>query len=130
MTTSYMYVSKPKPGLDVLDVQDLWMESIQRNEANGITGVLYFGGDFLLQIIEGEDVPTHNLFRKIKADTRHTNVKVINRVDLASNLFRAHAMKFVDGSRSTMLRRKFVYSRLMAAQPADLDPLAFSLLKV
>lgn len=112
MTTTITYVSRPAPTLSAADVFDIWAESLERNETNEITGVLYFGGNMFLHVLEGEEDEVEPLFEKIKRDPRHQDVTVLSINDLASAMFHDTPMKLVDGSRSKFLQGKFVFEDL------------------
>lgn len=64
----------------------------QRNEADGITGVLIFDNENLMQILEGEDDKVDACFDRIKRDTRHTDVITINRMEIPDRAFRTWRM--------------------------------------
>lgn len=60
----------------------------RRNQAKGITGLLLFGGNRFIQIIEGEQRAVEDLYdRKIARDPRHTDCMVLAREACASRLF-------------------------------------------
>jgi len=60
----------------------------RRNQAKGITGLLLFGGNRFIQIIEGERQAVEDLYdNKIARDPRHTDCMVLAREACTSRLF-------------------------------------------
>jgi len=53
-------------------------EAQARNRANGITGVLCQGQGVFLQALEGERSTVTQLYSRIYADPRHTNVELLH----------------------------------------------------
>jgi len=68
------YRSKAVLSDPIRDVEDIVADSHRRNEAEGITGILLFDGEFFMQTIEGPAAATRALFISIIEDDRHENV--------------------------------------------------------
>ena len=126
---SIVYLSRPA-ALTAADVQDIWIHALEQNEKNEITGGLYFGGDLFFHVLEGEEPRVEQIFKSIKADPRHTDVKVLAINDMATAMFRDMPMKLVDGSQSRLLREKFDYAKLAEEGPQAANKAAFKLLRV
>ena len=57
------------------------------NNAAGITGALIHQGRQIIQVIEGEDTATDQLYNKICNDPRHTNITTIYRQPISRRSF-------------------------------------------
>ena len=130
MTMAITYTSRTAPDLPTVEVQNIWITSLDYNERHEITGALYFGGDFFMHTMEGEEEDVEPLFGKVSKDPRHRNIKVLAINDLAAPMFREIPMKLIDGSQSSFLQERFVYEDLIALKPADVAKSVFRLLKL
>ena len=94
----------------------------EHNMANGITGILCYGGGIYLQAIEGGRNQVNNLYAQIVSDKRHTDVVLLNYEEIAERRFGGWTMGQVNLSKlntSVVLK----YSELPV-----LDPYAVSCL--
>lgn len=82
-----LYRSSARPGLLASDLNDIINESVARNPALGITGLLLHGrleavaaapGEFV-QWIEGPEDAVESLYERIEDDPRHTDADVLHR---------------------------------------------------
>jgi len=112
MLVSVSYISEPCITLDDETLSTLWLDCIERNEAAGITGGLFFSGEFFFQTIEGEPDRVDALMAKIAADTRHRDVQIVAENDLTARLYDGHPMKLIDASRSPELRARYSRARV------------------
>ena len=64
------------------------------NRINGLVGVLYFGDGVFFQCLEGEETAIKNLMIKLKADSRHKDLKIISKKTINQLTFGDWAMKF------------------------------------
>ncbi|CDS53478.1 hypothetical protein [Polaromonas sp. CG9_12] len=71
------------------------LKSRINNRNNGLTGVLYFGDGCFFQCIEGEEEAVLSLLRKIKNDSRHSDITVRSRKLIKERSFGSWEMKFV-----------------------------------
>ena len=65
------------------------------NQANGITGVLCQGQGVFLQALEGERSTVTQLYSRIYADQRHTNVEMIHCESIAKRRYDNWSMALV-----------------------------------
>lgn len=87
-----IYVSKPV-GFDDKILDSILVQSKRNNEKNQITGALICRSDLYLQYLEG---PAHKIdfvYSKIKLDSRHTNVKLLEDARSKRRLFSNWAMR-------------------------------------
>ncbi|AQS50071.1 hypothetical protein BMG03_19295 (plasmid) [Thioclava nitratireducens] len=76
LTISYRSVSCLRKPAD--EISSILSESLSRNQRLGITGLLLFDGNFLLQTLEGPPVETKSVYAKIICDLRHTNITLLS----------------------------------------------------
>lgn len=82
--------------------------SLARNASSGVTGYLYFDSGLFLQEIEGLRQDVEALYRVIRGDARHRNVRKLMACDSNSRAFGEWSMAFHDGARDGgSLRRCF-----------------------
>lgn len=75
----------------------LIVEAAKKNNArSNITGMLFFGNNYFLQILEGPRNNLNILYNKIIKDERHTNMQVLELREIGSRCFHEWSMKFVD----------------------------------
>ena len=87
-----IYVSKPV-GFDDKILDSILVQSKRNNEKNQITGALICRSDLYLQYLEG---PAHKIdfvYSKIKLDSRHTDVKLLEDARTKRRLFSNWAMR-------------------------------------
>ena len=92
----------------------------QHNQANGITGVLAYGGGVFMQAIEGGRQTVSELYGTIQRDPRHKDVLLLHFEEILERRFGGWSMGLVDVGRvnaSVLLK----YS-----ERAVLDPYAVS----
>ena len=92
----------------------------EHNMANGITGILCYGGGIYLQAIEGGRNQVNNLYGQIVSDKRHTDVVLLNYEEISERRFGGWTMGQVN---LTRLNTSIV---LKYSETHDLDPYAVS----
>ena len=127
MLYSVAYVSRPTSEFTPARLMDLWQVALERNERFEVTGVLYFGGDFFFQVLEGTPSDVEQIFSLVRNDKRHTDLKILAENDLASPLFGYWAMKLIDGTQADHLNKKIDCRRLIDGAPAEANQAAFVL---
>jgi len=93
--SSYSLLSK-------IEIQDMVNKSIVRNKRNGITGCLLISDSEFFQVIEGEKATVLALFDKIKADTRHSRIKLMWSSNIADRAFGKWTMMCKEISKETL----------------------------
>jgi hypothetical protein len=68
-----LYVSGATRSIDRTAVSEILATSRRNNAAAGITGMLLFGNDTFIQVLEGERAVIRKLVERIRADARHRN---------------------------------------------------------
>jgi Sensors of blue-light using FAD len=85
-----------RQGLDP-SVARILAKSRKNNAARGIVGSLLFGDGCFLQCLEGKSDAVDALYETIRTDSRHRDVTVLSRRDIARTSFDAWSMKFAPG---------------------------------
>lgn len=87
-----------------LSANDVGMLDIIRacdrdNEPAEITGMLWFDGQFFLQAIEGPDAAVNALFLKLRRDTRHRSLFVMDVQPIETRRYNDFGVQFRRGLR-------------------------------
>ena len=110
-----VYTGKPDAIGAVLD--DIRVVAKARNEARGITGVLFYENGRFLQLIEGERSMVRLLIEEINRDPRHTDITVLIDERLPTQQFSDWSMDTFDisdpnvFSREQLIRFRDMYNR-------------------
>lgn len=72
---------------------EMFKEFEIKNEKKGITGMLVCYENEIIQVIEGEELDVHELFKKIKVDPRHKAVTSIKEGYITNRMFQAQPMR-------------------------------------
>lgn len=120
MLVRLLYVSRaldPKANEETDSILD---SSRQHNIANGITGILCYGGGIYLQAIEGGRKQVNELYGHIIRDTRHKDVVLLHYEEITERRFGGWTMGKVNLSKlNTSIVLKY------SEQP-ELDPYSVS----
>ena len=65
------YVSRPRPGLSLVEIPRIVAASRIRNSPAGISGVLLFTGQDFVELLEGPPTSVSRLWSRIGEDDRH-----------------------------------------------------------
>jgi|ETNmetMinimDraft_22_1059887.scaffolds.fasta_scaffold00004_97 hypothetical protein len=92
-----IYESKATDALLESNVlNDLVTLASERNSVSGITGLLVVSGTNILQALEGPTRFVNQLYNKIVADDRHTDIELISYETIDSALFYDWTMRLID----------------------------------
>ncbi|MEQ8909515.1 MAG: BLUF domain-containing protein [Vicingaceae bacterium] len=95
MVHQLIYLSKTKEPLRSNDVKEINNISERENKKIDVTGCLIYYQKRFLQILEGEKTNVESLYRKIKADERHSEVTTLGRFETDSRIFPHWSMAFL-----------------------------------
>jgi len=73
------YVSRAAEAVTEESLLSLMQQCMANNEASGITGMLLYGNDTFLQVLEGEEPVLDTLVDKIRKDPRHSEIHFLYR---------------------------------------------------
>jgi hypothetical protein len=105
-------------------------EALPRNRALGLTGALCFTPTSFFQILEGPEPDVAEVFRRIEADWRHTQVTKLEVSPIGARLFKGHEMKFVDCARHHALGHPIDFDSVVAMGAGQRRDLALSMVRV
>ncbi len=73
------YISTATRPMTQEDLEQILRSSRENNARMGITGMLLYGNNTFIQILEGEETAVNKLIASIKKDPRHTDFQVLNK---------------------------------------------------
>ncbi len=102
-----IYASKFASGVGPREVQDILDVSRENNERLGITGALCYAPGLFLQCLEGPREAVNDLYARIVADTRHTQITLLEFSTVEQRTFSQWTMSYVRAEDLTrdLLRR-------------------------
>ncbi|MDB5420541.1 MAG: hypothetical protein JWR59_488 [Brevundimonas sp.] len=80
------------PTESLLVIADILAVAQRNNDRDGLTGALAINDGWFLQVIEGASDRVDRLMVRIKADSRHKDVEVLQRQVIKSRLFETWSM--------------------------------------
>ncbi len=97
-----IYSSEATGDMPMPELEKMLAQSRARNTMRDITGVLVFVDGVFMQILEGSREAVLALLERLKADTRHRDLKVFHEEDIAERTFGSWRMAFVSPSAEEM----------------------------
>ena len=99
MLVRLLYASRAvaEIGGDLID--EILNRSQAHNPEHGITGVLCYGGDVFMQVLEGGRAPVNALYNRIVRDERHRQVMLLHYQEIAERRFGGWTMGQVNLAR-------------------------------
>jgi len=88
------YISKATQSMSQDDLEEILRTSRENNGRLGITGMLLYGNNTFVQILEGEEKAVHELIGKIKRDPRHADFHVLKKKTIDRREFADWSMDF------------------------------------
>jgi len=120
MLVRLMYASRAVPAID----QEVLLAILKKSKANnpkaGITGVLCYSEGIFIQVLEGGRGAVNTLYNRIVADSRHSDVVLLNYDEIDERRFAGWSMGQVN------LARLNPALLLKYSECARLDPYAVS----
>jgi hypothetical protein len=92
---SLIYTSEITVSMDFMDILEV---SRARNEKDGITGVLFFCNNNVVQCLEGSREAVNKTYARIVQDKRHQNLLLLDYRMLSTRLFSGWSMGYVPES--------------------------------
>ncbi len=78
----------------------------EKNEAQGISGLLLYSGCHFLQVLEGEPMRVASLFTRVSGDPRHTAVQQLSNRRVDRRLFADWGMNLILADQVKSIDRK------------------------
>lgn len=88
------YLSRSSEAMSAEKLLALLLQSRTDNAARGVTGMLLYGNETFLQVIEGDDAVVDALIARIEADPRHREVQILSRRSAPSRQYADWTMGF------------------------------------
>lgn len=119
-----VYVSHARTGLDAQALRDILAASVRHNDAAGITGFLLHGHGLFMQVLEGDAKAVEATMQRIIADSRHSQLRVLESGPIARREFSDWAMGFKDLSADDLASELFrpFAGRALTLQQLNLRP--------
>jgi hypothetical protein len=115
-----MYASRAVPAVDQEELVAILKKSKVNNPRVGVTGVLCFSEGIFMQVLEGGRTAVNQLYNRIAADARHSDVVLLHYDEIAERRFAGWSMGQVNMARlNPALLLKY-------SECAKLDPYAVS----
>lgn len=92
----WVYVSSAVDWFSMAELRRLLAKSRERNEREGITGMLLFKDGHFMQVVEGEDEAVKRLHDRIQADPRHHGIVTVDSGPIDARRFADWRMAFYD----------------------------------
>jgi hypothetical protein len=92
MLVRLLYVSRPLAPINKEALDTILAQSRAHNPALGITGILCYGGDVFMQLLEGGREQVNRLYNQIVTDNRHTDVTVLHYEEITERRFASWTM--------------------------------------
>lgn len=73
-----LYSSQARPGITEQDIAEILEQSRKNNLDSGITGVLLYGGELFMQVLEGPELAVLKKYIAICDDSRNSLNKIIH----------------------------------------------------
>lgn len=80
------------PARSVMETSDILEQSAKNNPANNITGALAFTDSRFVQVLEGSHGSLDVLLLKLAMDSRHYDMRIIDRIQISERVFGAWSM--------------------------------------
>jgi Sensors of blue-light using FAD len=120
MLVRLMYASRAVPAVDQEELVAILKKSKVNNPRAGVTGVLCFSEGIFMQVLEGGRTAVNQLYNRIAADARHSDVVLLHYEEIAERRFAGWSMGQVNMARlNPALLLKY-------SECAKLDPYAVS----
>jgi hypothetical protein len=95
MLVHLLYASRAASAVTPETIDSILQQSLARNPAQGITGVLCHAGDVFMQVLEGGRTPVNELYNAIVRDPRHRQVMILHYREVSERRFASWTMGHV-----------------------------------
>ena len=121
-----VYRSKALVPVTDLDLYYLLMHARENNQAADLSGMLLYDRGHFFQWLEGPDQLLGHVWNKIRADNRHSEIRVLADQTIPTRLFEGWTMQFAHRDR----QHDMVMDGFVVADPLLLDDLHLNPAKV
>jgi hypothetical protein len=92
MLIRLLYASRAKTIIDKTTVDSILAKSRHKNPELGITGILCYGGNIYMQVLEGGRDGVNHLYNTIVRDARHEQVMMLHYEEVSERRFAGWTM--------------------------------------
>jgi hypothetical protein len=92
MLVRLLYASRAAEAVTQELIEAILQSSRKHNPTLGITGVLCYGGDVYMQVLEGGREAVNELYNKIVRDERHRDIALLHYQEVAERKFAGWTM--------------------------------------
>jgi hypothetical protein len=92
MIRQVVYVSTARAGAGDAELHGIVDKARAANGRNGLTGILAAGNGVYLQIVEGPADAVEALLTRLRADSRHENLRILQDIEVAARNFPGRLM--------------------------------------
>ncbi len=92
MMIRLLYASRATDANRSAMAESIMSQSRKYNPERGITGILCYGGDIFMQVLEGGRTEVNELYSHIVRDPRHTNVVILSYEEITERRFSGWTM--------------------------------------
>jgi hypothetical protein len=92
MLVRMLYVSRATGPISRASVDSILAQSRAHNPDLGVTGILCWGGDIFMQVLEGGRGPVNQLYNQIVRDDRHKDVVMLHYEEITERRFAGWTM--------------------------------------
>lgn len=120
-----IYLSYARPGLGYSDLRHIMDKSEVNNAQVGVTGMLCFGNNIFLQILEGNRKVVNQTYHRIARDERHHSPEIMDFSPIGARQFGEWSMKLVqldDQVPATLRRLILKFSDFNSFAPEQMTP--------
>lgn len=114
-----IYISRSLIGSDPGQIASIVDQSIVRNQAAGLTGILWSDGSHFAQAIEGSSRTVEETMKRIRSDRRHVDVELVSDQAVAHRVFGSWSMIWSNGCLETLSETAFIVGFARTQQNAS-----------
>ncbi len=92
MLVRLLYVSRANDANPAAAIESIMAQSKAHNPERGITGLLCYGGNIFMQVLEGGRMEVNELYGHIARDPRHRDVAVLKYEEITERRFSGWTM--------------------------------------
>ncbi len=123
-TTQLVYASRARSAVSLSELQQINATAVERNTANGITGMLLYGAGSFLQVLEGDRANVNRTYHRICQDARHVDPTLLFVAEIREREFSRWAMRFTMLDQACGAETKALLAKL--GEHANFTPLELS----
>jgi hypothetical protein len=87
-----VYVSRVARQVRFADAESIAQDAVDRNTANGLSGMLVYTPSHFIQVLEGEELKVRETLARIERDQRHSDLQVVDARKVEAREFYQWAM--------------------------------------